>query len=708
MRLAGGLVIAALLASVLAVVSPLASTPAEALSGSSFDPGNIISDSVFFDSSTMTEGQVQTFLSSHGANCSGTAALPCLKDFSQSTVSRASSAYCSAYTGQSSETAAQIVVRVGVACGINPQVLLVMLQKEQGLVDAYSTTAYMYRSALGYGCPDTAACDSTYYGFFNQVYSAASQFQRYSKNSSSWSYQPGRNNNILYNPNTACGSSPVFIQNQATANLYIYTPYQPNAAALANLSGSGDGCSAYGNRNFWVYFNNWFGDPTGGGLRNGSFETNTSDWVPTNGFINRAGYNNPSIAKAGSWFFAANTPVAGRSIAQNVQRTVAIGDQVTATIWLRSASAAPFSGGVALWGLGGVTEGAVTPYTVTDTWQQITVSLPVRQTAHSVVRLEIYMDSTDGTVFLDNAALVFGQGAPVKNLLSSPGFEGYFGGWVPGNGFVNQAIYQDPGLAHSGSWFAATNTAVAGRSLAQQVATRTSVGDRYSFSIWVRAADPGSPVTGRLALWGLGGASPFSGGTDFVAGPNWSRVTVTTDISQTGVTTMKPEIYMSSTGRTLFVDDGLLSKNLLTAGSFENNSFQNWGPGKGTINQVVYLGTSAGVVPQNGQYFAATNTAVPGNSLAQTIPRVTYTGDRYTAEVWLRASDQGKTFSGTLALWGLGGVAEVGAVDFTVGTEWTRVTVDLPITQEGHTSLKFEVYEKSTDNTLFVDGAQVY
>ena len=32
-------------------------------------------------------------------------------------------------------------------------------------------------------------------------------------------------------PNTACGSGQVWIENQATANLYIYTPYQPNAAA---------------------------------------------------------------------------------------------------------------------------------------------------------------------------------------------------------------------------------------------------------------------------------------------------------------------------------------------------------------------------------------------------------------------------------------------------------------------------------------------
>jgi hypothetical protein len=51
----------------------------------------------------------------------------------------------------------------------------------------------------------------------------------------------------------------LFIENSATAALYNYTPYQPNQAALNNLYGTGDGCSAYGNRNFWRIFNDWFG-----------------------------------------------------------------------------------------------------------------------------------------------------------------------------------------------------------------------------------------------------------------------------------------------------------------------------------------------------------------------------------------------------------------------------------------------------------------
>jgi hypothetical protein len=143
---------------------------------------------------------------------------------------------------------------------INPEVLIVLLQKEQALVSDDWPWSTQYRSATGYGCPDTAPCDSQYYGFYNQISNAAWQFNYYASHPTYYNYQAGRNNYIQYNPNSNCGGSTIYIQNQATAGLYIYTPYQPNAAALNNLYGTGDSCSAYGNRNFWRLFNDWFGN----------------------------------------------------------------------------------------------------------------------------------------------------------------------------------------------------------------------------------------------------------------------------------------------------------------------------------------------------------------------------------------------------------------------------------------------------------------
>lgn len=225
-----------------------------------FRPGNIISNERFFDSSSMTESQIDAFLRQRVKSCQS--GYVCLKDFRQTTTTRAADRYCSEYRGETSEPAARIIYKVARACGINPQVLIVTLEKEQGLVTHTWPSDWRYTIAMGQGCPDTAACDTRYYGFFNQVYGAARQFQIYTEGRYFTYYAPGKTWNIRYSPNASCGSSPVYIENQATANLYYYTPYQPNAASLRAGYGQGDGCSTYGNRNFYQRFVDWFGLPS--------------------------------------------------------------------------------------------------------------------------------------------------------------------------------------------------------------------------------------------------------------------------------------------------------------------------------------------------------------------------------------------------------------------------------------------------------------
>jgi hypothetical protein len=264
---------------------------ASALSGSDFQPGYIITDSLFFNPNAMGVNDIQTFLSSKVPTCdtNGTQAsshfnssagryytraewgslngnpppYTCLKDYTQSVPGAAADSYCGNGVSAGNKSAAMIISEVSWACSINPQALIVLLQKEQGLVTDDWPWASQYQIATGYGCPDTAACDSQYYGFYNQVYNAAHQFQRYVKQSQIFNFRGGQTSVVPYNPNSSCGGANVYLQTNATAALYNYTPYQPNAAALANLNGMGDACSAYGNRNFWVYFNNWFGSPTG-------------------------------------------------------------------------------------------------------------------------------------------------------------------------------------------------------------------------------------------------------------------------------------------------------------------------------------------------------------------------------------------------------------------------------------------------------------
>ncbi|MCW2700444.1 MAG: hypothetical protein JWQ45_1979 [Blastococcus sp.] len=234
---------------------------------SAFRAGNIVSDAVFYDSTAMSLSQIQTFLNNSGASCSATGGVPCIKDYATATSTIAGDKYCTEYTGAARETAAEIISKVALACDISPRVLLVTLQKEMGLITSSGPTAKAYTRAMGYGCPDSAggACSSYYPGLFKQLFYAAKQFRRYAVNPGSYSYEAGMNNKILWHPNSACGSSTVFIENVATASLYNYTPYRPNSAALAAGYGSGNSCSSYGNRNFWNYFTDWFGSTQTGG-----------------------------------------------------------------------------------------------------------------------------------------------------------------------------------------------------------------------------------------------------------------------------------------------------------------------------------------------------------------------------------------------------------------------------------------------------------
>ncbi len=242
----------------IAVALMMSAAPAVASSEPPFHPGLIISDDAFYNSQSMSASDIQDFLEAR--TCLPKDASPCLADYrtDSRSIPAQGAGHCGAIKGRHDEAASSIIERVAVACGINPQVLLVLLQKEQSLLTAPSASGYA--KATGYACPDTASCDTKYRGFFNQVYRAAWQFREYTLHPDEWRYRIGRVP-IQFHPNAACGTSTVRIENQATANLYNYTPYQPNADTLAHPKGPAGACSTFGNLNFSRIFNEWFGSP---------------------------------------------------------------------------------------------------------------------------------------------------------------------------------------------------------------------------------------------------------------------------------------------------------------------------------------------------------------------------------------------------------------------------------------------------------------
>ena len=264
----------ALIAAVLVSMPKSQIDQANAANASNWDAGYIISDENFYNGRALTsEQQVQSFLQSKNAGCVSGAT--CILNYREPTPTMAASAYCDRIDGRANESAASIIHRVGQACNISQMALIVLLEKEQSLITSRNPTSRQFTAATGYACPDTAPCDAGFGGFFTQVYYGARAYQYYKTHPTQYRHIAGQWNTVLYNPKASCGSSQVFIQNNATAGLYNYTPYQPNRAALSNLYGTGDTCSAYGNRNFWRLYTDWFGDPRGSAYQVGEVVQST-------------------------------------------------------------------------------------------------------------------------------------------------------------------------------------------------------------------------------------------------------------------------------------------------------------------------------------------------------------------------------------------------------------------------------------------------
>ncbi len=180
----------------------------------SFNPNNIISDSTFVDRFSMNLDSVQSFL--------GRGFLSTYETFD--------------FAGEK-KSAAEIIYESSQRYGINPKVLLVLLQKEQSLITEQDPTEKQLDWATGYAVCDDCAMDdpriARWKGFGKQVNSAAAQFidgyladieedgTAYGK------YGPGV-------PLQVSGQT-VIPENAATAALYAYTPHISGNKLFASL-----------------------------------------------------------------------------------------------------------------------------------------------------------------------------------------------------------------------------------------------------------------------------------------------------------------------------------------------------------------------------------------------------------------------------------------------------------------------------------------
>lgn len=294
-------------------------------------------------------------------------------------------------------------------------------------------------------------------------------------------------------------------------------------------------------------------------LGNPSFEScswwgcggSTASWSPMNaGHAVNLRTGNVGGAKYGSYFGQLSTWEAGGSVAQDFRTTITSGTRYRFEMWVRDVDTSnswnqpPVRGTLALWALGGSVESATSSFNAYGSWTLVATEL-VMTSAHSTLRAEVYLESTDKALALDGAQLI-------RTGLDYGSFEGGGGTWRPLNGSAAVNFTQYQGWAREGEWYAEMNTTESGASVAQDVYPSTKLGwgvpgtnqRTYCFSAWLRT--PHGTFSGALALWTLGGGPQEMAYTPFTVGPEWVRFNacLAAGYNHDG---LRAEIYMYST-----------------------------------------------------------------------------------------------------------------------------------------------------------------
>ncbi|MFH1088870.1 MAG: hypothetical protein V1716_00390 [Candidatus Uhrbacteria bacterium] len=184
-----------------------------------FNPNYIISDEEFTDYFSMELGDIQAFLGKGY-----------LADYKTVDIDG------------KTRYAADIIWRAAQRNGINPKVIMVMLQKEQSLITEDDPTEKQLDWALGYGVCDNCSLEDPaiqrWRGLAKQINSATLQFTE------GYLVDLAENGQTVmgFAPGEACriDGTTVVPANNATAALYTYTPHLE------------------GNENFSTIWQNWF------------------------------------------------------------------------------------------------------------------------------------------------------------------------------------------------------------------------------------------------------------------------------------------------------------------------------------------------------------------------------------------------------------------------------------------------------------------
>ena len=267
------------LAMIVTIFSPASVALAEGIDPS-FDPGMLIPDSAFTDTGTFgSAAGIQKFLEQNNSVLANKASDFVAKLKEPDTLTKVGLEDPQPSLSKP-RTAAELIYDAGMKHGLNPQVILVKLEKEQSLITGKFTGDTLQKRldrAVGFGCPDYEGCGEIFLSFYRQLFGtfdgdgarwlgAAASLSRSFNTDGGRGPMVDAQGRVFGKPlvrtskvgdtivldNTLGGYEgvqqfqTVKIGNRATAALYRFTPHVFN-----------------GNYNFWKLYTRWFKYPSG-------------------------------------------------------------------------------------------------------------------------------------------------------------------------------------------------------------------------------------------------------------------------------------------------------------------------------------------------------------------------------------------------------------------------------------------------------------
>ncbi len=415
--------------------------------------------------------------------------------------------------------------------------------------------------------------------------------------------------------------------------------------------------------------------------------TQPTPWgiVPgSGGKVTTAAYADSTIAHGGDNYLQFSATGSAGSISYPSTFTPVVGDNYSASVWVKSATGSNMSGQLGISLEGGTTEQRWVSFTANGTWQQVWVTIPVTKTNNTTIKTLVKSSTLGANMLIDDA-----DTRQMKPWLIVE----------PSGTTSAQLLIDDRNSAADGSGYERLVTTGTNAGVYATQTTTVQTGVTWTLKASVRSTT-GANVNGRLLLTASGGSSSSSETVtqNFTANADWQVVELNFKATKAN-TTIRPEVDLSSGGK-LDIDAITLTQDTVV----QSDPWTTVVGSGGAVTQVVKVDSTRAHDSYGVLQFSKTGSAESG--IQHSIKTTPAVGANYSGTVWVRSST-GTAISGRFVLSTVGGTLESASTNFTATSDWQMVSLRLPIANSGHTQLTTQVLVTTAGTTLDVDDVIV-